>query len=90
MEIDVYNLIRCDRTIKGGGIACYIKTSISFNYHGSLSKNFENILIDILLRKLKPITLGITYRPPDQSSFIDGFNIAFNELAFKAMKCIPL
>ena len=90
MEIDVYNLIRCDRTIKGGGIACYIKTSISFNYHGSLSKNFENILIDILLRKLKPITLGITYRPPDQSSFIDGFNIASNELAFKAMKYIPL
>ena len=73
MEIDGYNLIRSDRNRKGGGIACYIESSISFNYHGNLSENFENILIEILLSKSKPITLGIIYRPPDQSSFIDDF-----------------
>ena len=33
VEIDGYNLIRPDRNRKGGGIVCYIKTSISFNYH---------------------------------------------------------
>ena len=80
VEIDGYNLIQSDRNRKGGEIACYIKTSISFNYHGSLSENFKNILIDILLPKSKPITLGIIYKPPDQLSFIDDFNIALKEL----------
>ena len=81
MEIDGYNLIRSDRNTKDGGNACYIKTSISFNYYRSLSENFENILIDIFLPNSKPITLGIIYRSPDQSSFIDDFNIALKELA---------
>ena len=50
-------------------------------YHESLSENFRNILIDILLPKSKPITLGIIYRPRDQSSFIDNFTIVLKELA---------
>ena len=74
-------MIRSLRNREGGGIACHIKTIISFNYHRSLSENFENILIVILLPKSKPITLGIIYRPTDQSSFIDDFNIALKELA---------
>ena len=81
VEIDSYNLIRSDRNRKGGGIACYIKNSISFNYHGSLSENFENILIEILLPKSKPITMSIIFRLPDQSSPIDDFNIALKVLA---------
>ena len=81
LENDGYNVIRPDRNRKGGGIDCYIKPSISFNYHRSLNENFENILIDILLPKSKPITLDIIYRPPDQASFIDDFNIALKELA---------
>ena len=81
VEIDGYSLIRSDRNRMGGGIAFYIKTTISFNYHQSLSERFENIFIDILLPKSKPITLGIIYRLPDQSSFIDDFNTALKELA---------
>ena len=77
MKIYGYNLIRSHRNRKGGWIACYIKTSISFNYHESLSENFENILLDILSPKSKPIMLGIIYGPRDQSSFID----ALKELA---------
>ena len=34
VEIDSYNLIRSDRNRKGGGTACYRKTSISFKYQG--------------------------------------------------------
>ena len=52
---DGYNLIRPDRNRKGWGIASCIKPSLSFNYYGSLSKNIENILINILLTKSKPI-----------------------------------
>ena len=75
VEIDGYNLIWSYRNRKGGGIACSIKISISFNYHQSLSENFENILIDVLLPKSKPIMLGIIL-----SSFIDDFDIALKEL----------
>ena len=81
VEIDGYNLIWCDRNRKGRGIACYIKISIFFNYHQSLNQNFGNILIDILLPKSKPIILGIIYRPLEQSSSTDDFNIALKELA---------
>ena len=81
VDIDGYNLIRSDRNRKGGGITYYIKSSISFSYHRSLSENFGNILIGILLPKSKLITLGIIYRPPDQSSFIDDFSNAVKELA---------
>ena len=81
MDIDGDNLIPSDRNSKGGGIVHYIKNNISFNYHRSPSENFEKILIDILLPKPKPITLGIIYRPPDQSSFSDDFNITLKELA---------
>ena len=81
VEIDGHGLIRYDRNRKRGGITSYIKTSISFNYHRSLRENFKNVLIDIFLRKSKPITLGIIYRSLDQSSFIDELNIALKELA---------
>ena len=86
VEIDGYKFFRSDRNRKRGAIACYIKTSISFNYHRRLTENFENILIDILLPKSKSVTLDIIYRPPDQSSFIDDFNIALKELASEGNK----
>ena len=71
MEIDGYNLIRSDRNRKGGGIACNIKTSIFFNYHGILSEKFENILTFCYLNPnllrwasfIDPLT--IIYRPAD-------------------------
>ena len=44
-------------------------------------KIFENILIDILLPKSKPFTLGIIYRPHDQSIFSDDFDVVLKRLA---------
>ena len=78
VEIDGYNLIQYDRNKKGGAIGCYIKPNILFNYHGSHSENFENILIDILLPKSKPMALGLIYRLSDQSSFMDDFYVLLN------------
>ena len=51
-------------------VACYIKSSLSYNYKENFSKNLENIFIDIHLPKSKPILLGILYRPPDKNSFV--------------------
>ena len=59
-----------------GGIVCYTKKHLLPS-----CKDLENILIEIFLPKAKPITLDIINRTPDQSSFIDDFDIAFREFA---------
>ena len=46
----------------------------------------ENIVLDILLPKSKPITVGIIYRPPNQVDFIDHFNNAPGKLPIQSNK----
>ena len=57
INIDGYNLLRSGRNRNRGGVACYIKNSIAYNRKSSLSENIENIFLDILLPKSKPITI---------------------------------
>ena len=76
IEIEGYSLERCDRNRKGGGVACYIRNDISFNIRENFSCDIENIFFDILLPKTKPILIGIVYRPPDQSGFLEHFSEA--------------
>ena len=72
LKIDVFNLLRSDRNKNGGGVACYIKNNIA-----------ENIALDILLPKSKPITVGIIYRPTNHVDFINHFNNARGKLPMK-------
>ena len=74
INIDGYELVRSDRNRHGGGVACYIRSDISFNVRGAFFSEIENIFLDILLPKTKPILIGILYRPPDQSKFLDNNN----------------
>ena len=78
IEINGYTLDRCDRNRKGGGVACYIRNDISFNIRENFSNEIENIFLDILLPKTKPILIGIVYRPPDQYDFLEHFSEAIN------------
>ena len=71
INIDGYELVRSDRNRHGGGVACYIRNDISFNVRGDFSNEIENIFLDIFLPKTRPILIGILYRPPDQSGFLD-------------------
>ena len=84
LKIDGYNLLRSDRNKNGGGVACYIKNNIAHNRKMSISENIENIVLDILLPKSKPITVGIINRPPNQVDFIDHFNNALDKLPFQS------
>ena len=59
----------------GGGVACYVKKSLAYNYKDNFCKNTESIFIDIFLPKTKPILIGILYRPPDKNDFVKNFNI---------------
>ena len=79
LEVDGYDLVRLDRSRRGGGVACYIKSLIAYSYKESFCSNTESIFVDIFLPKSKPILLGILYRPPDKSDFVKHINNVFTE-----------
>ena len=72
-----YTPIRNDRTRNGGGVVLYIKEDIGFNRRENFSKEIENIFVDILLPKTKPILVGILYNP-FKSDFLDKLSSAIS------------
>ena len=65
ISIDGYCAIRRDRNRKGGGVICYVANEICYNTKNCISNKIENIFIELLIPKTKPITVGIVYKPPD-------------------------
>ena len=84
LKTDGYNLLRSDRDKNDGEVACYNKNNIAHNQQSSTPENIDNIILDILLPKSKPITVGIIYRSPNQIYFIDHFNNALGRLLFQS------
>ena len=80
VAIDGYNIARSDRNTKCGGVACYIRSNICFNLKTCLSKNIENIFIDLLFPKTKPITVGVIYKPQDQTRSLEQIITEFETL----------
>ena len=70
VTIDGYNIARSDGNRKGGGVACYIRSDVCFNLKTCLFNNIENIFIDQLFLKTKPVTVGVMYKPPNQTRFL--------------------
>ena len=58
VTIDRCSIVRNDRNRKGGGVACYIRSNICYSRKICLSDNLENIFIDLLFPKTKPISVG--------------------------------
>ena len=58
------------------------RKDLRFNTRALNCKELENIIFDILLRKSKPITIGVFYRAPNQSNFM--------ELAVKSFSLLNL
>ena len=65
--IENYEILCFDRNRHGGGVACYIRSDISYKLNSLLPNEIENITFDILMPHTKPITVGIIYRPPNWS-----------------------
>ena len=59
--IENYEILRFDRNRHGGGVACYIRSDISYKLNFLLLNEIENVTFDILMAHTKPITVGITY-----------------------------
>ena len=81
LEVGGYDLVRLDRSRRGGGVACYIKSLIAYSYKDSFCSNIKSIFVDIYLSKSKSILLSILYRPPDKSNFVKYINNLFTETA---------
>ena len=62
--------MRNDRHRKGGGVDCYIRSNICYSRKTCLSDNLENIFIDLLFPKTKPVSMGIFFKPPSQKRFL--------------------
>ena len=80
LNIEGYDLIRSDRNRHGGGVAYYIKKERHYNVRVNCPTDFENIFLDLLLPNSGPILIGIIYRPPDQSVFLDMVSSAIADM----------
>ena len=63
ISIDGYCAILRDRNSKGGGVICYVTNKICYNTKSFISNEIENIFIELLIPKTKPITVGIAHKP---------------------------
>ena len=70
IQIDNYDLLRCDRNRNGGGVACYIRSDISYMQKGLFPSHIENIFFKILLLKTTSITVRVMYRYSVKLSFL--------------------
>ena len=77
IQISGYNIERADRDRRGGGVACYIRSDLSYNVRNTFSDEIENIFVDIMLRKTKSIS-GVVCRTPDKSEFFELFSEAIS------------
>ena len=57
VTIDRYSIVRNDRNRKGESVACYIRSNICYSRRTCLSDNLENIFVDLLFPKAKPISI---------------------------------
>ena len=57
-----------------GGVLAYIKSDLSYNIRQDLSSSNEAIFFEIYLPNTKPILIGVLYRPPNDSNFLNTFH----------------
>ena len=80
ISIDGHCATRRDRNRKGGGVICYVTNKICYNTKNCISNEIENIFVELLIPKTKPITVGIVYKPPDQTRFVEILSNSLNSL----------
>ena len=82
MEVNIngYSIIRNDRNRHGGGVACYVKNDLCFNTKKIFPNSIEHVFFEILIPKVKPIAVGIFYRPPNSNDFLDLLSNSFQQI----------
>ena len=80
ISIDRYCAIRHDWNRKGGGSICCVTNKICYNTKNCIANEIENVFVELLIPKTKPITAGIVYKPPDQTRFLEILSNGLNLL----------
>ena len=57
-----------------------MRNDLGFTERNDIPHDIETIFIEIFLSKTKPMTVGIVYRPPSQTSFLETMNVHFHKL----------
>ena len=83
VNINGYSIIRNDRNRNGGGVACYIRNDLCFNIKNIFSNSIEHVFFEILIPEVKPIAIGIFYRPPNENDFLNIFSNEFQQIDSK-------
>ena len=58
VSIDGYTIFRSDRNRNGGGVVMYVNKNVGVKNRVNFSNEIENVFVDILLPKTKPILQG--------------------------------
>ena len=91
LEIEGYDLVIPELSRRRGGVACFVKNSISYNRKPNFCINTESIFIEIFLPKSKPVLIGILYRPPDKCDFVNCLERTFSDTnVFESQECYLL
>ena len=77
VNMNGYSILRSDRNRNGGSVACYVRGDLCFNRGNVFSNSIEHVFFDLLIPKVKPISIGIFNRPPNVNNFLETF---FNDL----------
>ena len=57
-----------------------MRNDLSFTKRNYFSRDIETVFIEIFLPKTKPMTMGIVFRPPSQTRFLETMNEYFYKL----------
>ena len=75
VNISGYSILRSDRNRYGGGVNCYVRADLCFKRRNVFSNSIENVFFNLLIPKLKSLSIGSFYRPPNVNTFLETFVI---------------
>lgn len=69
VKIQGYDVVRKDRSRKGGGVCIYLRNSINYlNRNDLVPVDLEAVCLEIIKPNSRPFVVVAVYRPPDSSS----------------------
>ena len=81
LELEEYDLVRSDRSQRGGAVACIVKNSIPYNRKHHFCINAKSTFKEIFLPKSILVLIGVLYRPLDKRDFVNWATLT--SLSFK-------
>ena len=86
VNISGYDIVRKDRSRRGGGVCIYLRTSINYKIRNDLvPEGIEAVCLEICKPNSKSFIVASVYRPPDSTS---EFFVDFEKMGVLARSCL--